>query len=76
LETKCGRQTRFVESKRLAVDVAPFGATMTGWAQRNQVLERVLLYLGPRHDVMNVNIHMPARVNGASVTGLKQNLAA
>ena len=74
LEAECSGQPRLVESERLPVDVPSLRTTMTVWAQRNQVLKAMLGALRPRHDMVNIDIDVSARVNRTAVASFKEDL--
>jgi hypothetical protein len=60
-------QTRFINTERLAVDLGSICSAVAIGAECNEVVILVLLTVFPRDDVVNVNLDVSARWDGAPV---------
>src|SRR5262249_18943955 len=66
-------QVQLVNLHRLPVDLPGVVPRMTRWAERDQVVERVRLALGPRQDVGEFHGHLAAGWDGTPVPALDQD---
>jgi hypothetical protein len=69
-------QIELVEPKRLSINIPGIGAPVTIGAECDEVVILVRLTLGPRDNVMNVDLDVSASGDGAPVSRFDQNSAA